>query len=179
MNTTPLTATKKSYKVNELIGMRGGNIRILSGYCLLMHLTTYDDYNGVGLLKSGDVISASMFDNFEEAGFYLRALTSLEIEVVSDSMEFSALSQLATLRKIANLSVELGKSRRVSEKLEAFLIYCQKEQDSNQKELSFRINQNDLASIVGSTRVTITRTLAKMQQTGKIKMINKRIEIGV
>lgn len=168
---TALTS-KNNYKHHKLIKVTG-NMRIVSGYCLLFSLMSSAEYAGVGILKAGDVLSPSMFEAFD--CFYLKTLTNCEIESIPESLEFEAEERFSTLKNILSFSMQLVKHKKVSERLEMFLNYCRNIQGFPTKELIFRIPQQEIADMLQSTRVTITKELTKMQEDKKIEIVHRRI----
>ncbi len=107
---------------------------------------------------------------------YLIWYSQAEIEA-SPTLSQHILPQLSQRLRQTEALLAIAGQRRVEDRLCHLLLLLKQEfgqQTENGTRLSIRLTHQDIASAIGSSRVTITRLLGKLQQEGKIALDAKR-----
>lgn len=158
------------------------------------------------LVCRGIVQLTTLYSNGDEAilglvcpsmpfGFPLTSLTSYEATAISDvvlmrlhQMEIEQSPRLAqgVLRQLSRrvqqteMLVSILGERRVEDRLRHLLILLQREVGQTVEggvRLNVRLTHNQLASLIGTTRVTITRLLRQFREEGLIRMEQRYLVI--
>lgn len=141
--------------------------KILDGFVLTKILSPYGYYQATGIYQKDNIVIPNFAYNC--ANFEFKALSEVAIEYI-DSLIItpSNLEILVKFQSIARL-------KKASEKIDSLFEYL-KENYSADNFLKFKINHDDIAELIDSTRVTVTRQLGRLEREGKISSVGKCLE---
>lgn len=131
---------------------------------------------GAGAFFGLSFTSLQVYQATALSDVYLKWFSMVEIE---SSLRLSQIivPQLIKRMQQTEMLLTIAGYRRVEERLQRLLLLLKQEigqKTEDGSRLSVRITHQDIASAIGTTRVTITRLLNKLQQDGYISWDSKR-----
>lgn len=171
---TQITQASHCFKRRELFPLSYSQLwRIETG---LVRTLTWDTQGHVfvlGLWSTGDVVGPSLSD----AEFYrIECLSSVTACLLSPSYHCHRSELLSYLRRTEQL-LQIAQMRSVKDRLICFLDYLvhQFGQEVDQGiRLKFHLTHQDIADVINSSRVTVTRLMGDLHRQGKISWYRKR-----
>lgn len=154
----------KSFSKNEIFNLDGIWI-IKSGYLYTRCITSTGDYQILGLLSTGDILTDVANFNTSEH----KALSDVVVEK-ADIRDINR-ELLATYSRAQQL-LQLRGTRIVKDRVHEFLKWLAQNFHTNHdsKQIAFRLTQEEIAKTLNTTRVTVTRSLQDLQEESLINL---------
>lgn len=173
--TQPLSTQLRQFKPRSLLPLESvGLWKIESGVVRAISLLEDGTIVTIGLWGPGEIVGRMLT---QVDSYHLECITSVEVtRLLSQDSQQTQVALLAHVQQAVELTV-IRSHRRVDIMLLKLLNWLGAKfgrQIEQGRLIDVRLTHQDLAEILGSTRVTVTRMLNQLEQQGAIRRLSLR-----
>lgn len=160
------SSKEQSIRRNDVVNLHEGIWQITKGYAYTQTLSSQGDYQITGIWKTGDIL----LNPSPGYVYEMKAIHDVGIMKVAPCpaiMEGLLGSLIKSQQFITIVKVKAMESR-LMELLKWLSVNFGEQLDTHKAQGFFRLTHNEMASVLGSTRVTVTRLLQDLEERGAI-----------